>query len=725
MHTSSRISYVDAWADTPDAAHPNQAGERRSPHAARRRPSAGVTASEPVASRIFVGGVSHTRLQPVRHAFYYPLYFYGFDLDELPALARRTRWFGHNRRRPIALHDADYLEAGPAPLREKLFRLLAAAGCADDVASVELITGARFFNYVFNPVSFFLCRRPDGALRCVVAEVHNTFGEKHLYVLPGPPDARPGRPAEYRHTKEFHVSPFNNMAGEYRFRIDVTAGMADICVDMIQDGQVVFLSRLSGTAAPMSGGNLAGILWRFPLSALLTVPRILGQAARLYFQKRLPVLTKPEPASPRTTRYRAPSLLDRMCMRLVFRQLRRWNARWLTLRLPDGREVRTPGADAPAAHTLWIKNYRFFRRLVWSGDVGFGDSYMFGEWTCDRLAALLTRLAATTRMDDHSPSGLTRLGRIANRIRHLGRPHTRRGSRRNIEAHYDLSNEFYRLFLDETLAYSCACYQNDGDTLDQAQRNKYARMIERADVRPGDHLLEIGSGWGGLALEAVRQTGCRVTTLTLSGEQKRLADERIRAAGLQDRIEVRLQDYRDVRGAFDAIVSVEMLEAVGHDQIPEFFAVCDRVLKPGGRLAVQVITIPDARYERYRRGCDWIQKRIFPGGHLPSAGALREAMARASRFRMEKVEDIGPHYARTLAEWRNRFLRRLPEVRALGFDENFIRMWAYYLAYCEAGFATGQIQDLQFVCARPGESRPPAAARPRAARANGMVAAAR
>jgi cyclopropane-fatty-acyl-phospholipid synthase len=286
-------------------------------------------------------------------------------------------------------------------------------------------------------------------------------------------------------------------------------------------------------------------------------------------------------------------------------------------------------------------------------------------------------------------------------LRHVARDNSHFGSRRNIREHYDLSNDFFGLFLDEAMNYSCGIYRTDEDTLEQAQRNKLQAVIRKARIGAGDHVLEIGCGWGAFALEAARETGCRVTGITISKEQYELARQRVAQAGLQDRVTILLRDYRHVDGVFDRIVSIEMLEAVGHRYFGDFFRCCEKLLTADGIAVLQTITVPDHRYDEYRKGSDWIQKHIFPGGHLPSLGALCDAMARNSHLVVEHLENIGIHYARTLREWRHRFEKNLDGVAQLGFDRTFQRKWLYYLSFCEAAFETRSLGNLQMVLSRP------------------------
>jgi cyclopropane-fatty-acyl-phospholipid synthase len=298
-------------------------------------------------------------------------------------------------------------------------------------------------------------------------------------------------------------------------------------------------------------------------------------------------------------------------------------------------------------------------------------------------------------------TGYAWLNHLLDTLMHWGVANVLGRAKDNVAAHYDLSNEMFELFLDPTLTYSCALYRNEQETLEQAQLNKIRAMITKARVKATDHVLEIGSGWGALAMEAVRMTGCRVTSLTLSEEQKKLADARIAAAGMSDRIEIKLCDYRELEGTFDKIVSVEMLEQVGHEFLGTFFKCCERLLKPQGIAVIQVITLPDYRYAEYIKGCDFIQKYIFPGGSCLSVTAFADAVTAHTKFVIDDIENIGPHYARTLRTWRDNFNANADRIRTLGFDERFLRMWNYYFAYCEAGFATRTLGTIQVVLARP------------------------
>jgi cyclopropane-fatty-acyl-phospholipid synthase len=374
----------------------------------------------------------------------------------------------------------------------------------------------------------------------------------------------------------------------------------------------------------------------------------------------------------------------------------------LLLQLPDGSEHHFGDPSEPVR--LHVNNSRFFSRLLFGGNIGFGDAWTDGDWDAPDLTAVLELFI-------HNMASLQKRGltaglakRLLHLIAHAKNRNTESGSKRNIHAHYDLGNDFYSCFLDpETMLYSAALFSEGTETLAEAQRAKIDRLIELADLRKGDHVLEIGCGWGGFAIRAAQQTGCRVTGITLSDEQYAFARQRVKEEGLDPLISIEKCDYRHMTGAFDRIVSIEMLEAVGHAFYGTYFAACDRLLKPGGRVALQVITIPDQRYKSYRSNPDWIQKRIFPGGMLPSLTELSKAITARSSFTIEQLDNIGIHYAETLRRWRTAFEAHHQELIEMGYDEAFQRKWIYYLCYCEAGFQTRYTNNLHLLLTRPGE----------------------
>ena len=372
------------------------------------------------------------------------------------------------------------------------------------------------------------------------------------------------------------------------------------------------------------------------------------------------------------------------------------------LRVAEGDATIEFGAGPGPAATLVVDDAAFFPETAFGGSVGAGESYMLGQWRSDDLVGLLRLMLRNREALDAMEGGLARLSAPLRAAAHWMHRNTRAGSRRNISAHYDLGNDFFRLFLDETMMYSCAIFERPGMTLAEASVAKLEAVCRKLDLRPGDRVLEIGTGWGGFALHAAARHGCRVTTTTISPSQHALASERVRAAGLGERVTVLLEDYRDLAGTYDKLVSIEMIEAIGHRQYEGFFGQCAARLAPGGRMLLQSITIADRHYPRARDEVDFIKRYIFPGCCIPSVAALAGAMARSSDLRIVGLEDIGPHYATTLARWRENFLGNLDRVRALGYPETFCRMWEFYLAYCEAGFAERALGDAQVVLERTG-----------------------
>lgn len=655
-------------------------------------------------SRIYLGEVTHARLMPVKHSFRYPVYFYAFDLDELPSLASQIPLFGYNQLRPVAVHDKDYLMPGHDSLREKIKRVMSRAGKDIVIGKVILVTAARYFNYIFNPVSFFYCHDPDGRLTCVLAQVNNTFGEMHLYLLNAETAEAADGGLRFRADKQFHVSPFFPRQGYYEFRLSEPSASIDNTLQYHLDDQLALVARIHGQARRLTPVSLAQTILTHPICAVLTMPRILWQAAKLHWQRRLAVYEKPVPNSDMTIRPVPSTLFDRLGLKMCLKFLARLPEGELTLTTPDGVEHRFGQPGAQPSLQMSIKEYRFFRRVMVSGDIGFGEAFTDGDWTSSDLPGLLTLLAANeTVMDDRSIATSV-IGRLVNYFRHLQRPNTVKGSSKNIREHYDLSNDFFATFLDPSMTYSCALFETGEETLEQAQQNKLQTIIDKADINADDHVLEIGCGWGSFALEAARQKGCRVTGITVSQEQLVLARQRVQAAGLEDRIEIRLCDYRHIKGHYSKVVSVEMLEAVGHAGLGPFFAACDNALEPGGRAVVQVITIPDRKYTAYRYSSDWIRKHIFPGGHVPSIGVLSEAMKRSSSLHLTDLQHYGFDYAKTLDLWRQNLLAKRQELLGLGYDDRFLRKWEYYFAYCQAGFAAQIIDLTQFVLNKPEQS---------------------
>jgi cyclopropane-fatty-acyl-phospholipid synthase len=398
--------------------------------------------------------------------------------------------------------------------------------------------------------------------------------------------------------------------------------------------------------------------------------------------------------------------LTRLAKKLLLSQLQK--IRHGRLRLVDPQSDHSFGAltdIGPFDVTIQVRDPHFYSDAVFGGTTGAGEAYMHGLWDCDDLTALVRLMVVNRDLMNDVDSGWSRLSEPVLKAAHWLNRNTAAGSRRNIAAHYDLGNKFFELFLDETMAYSCGIFETPDATLFDASTAKFEAACSKLKLSPAHHLLEIGTGWGGLAIHAARHHGCRVTTTTISREQCELAKERVARANLSDRITVLLEDYRELRGEYDALVSIEMIEAVGHQYLDTYFRQCSTLLRPHGAMLLQAITIRDQFYEQAKRSVDFIKRFIFPGSFIPSAQALVNSLARATDLKMFHMEDIGPHYARTLRLWRERLLARQDEVRALGYPESFLRMWEYYLCYCEGGFEERQLGDVQMLLIKPRSRR--------------------
>ncbi|MCY4015109.1 MAG: cyclopropane-fatty-acyl-phospholipid synthase [Gammaproteobacteria bacterium] len=372
--------------------------------------------------------------------------------------------------------------------------------------------------------------------------------------------------------------------------------------------------------------------------------------------------------------------------------------------LAEGANATVHGDGQPCVR-IEVHRPAFYRRVILGGVLGAAESYIDGDWDCDDLVALV-RLVAHSRRTQQAVDRKRRFASCIDRWQHHRRRNTRRGSASNIAAHYDLGNEFFRLFLDERMMYSCALYEQASASLDVAATAKLELLCRKLRLRPEDHLLEIGGGWGGLAVYAAKRHGCRVTTATLSPAQYAHTVSLVRQHRLEDRVEVQLRDYRDLVGQFDKLVSVEMIEAVGHRFLPDYFRACARLLKPDGLMALQAITIRDQRYRQALHSVDFIKKHIFPGGFIPCVSVLVENAARQCDAVLVHLDDLGADYARTLRAWRTRFDAQADAIKSLGFDERFRRMWRFYFCYCEGGFLERAISDVQMLFAMPAYRGP-------------------
>ena len=415
----------------------------------------------------------------------------------------------------------------------------------------------------------------------------------------------------------------------------------------------------------------------------------------------------PEPSDPVTAQPPFRSwlcLFERFCRRMLRKNLQRIASGQVVIE--HGSEPERFGSlvTAELMGHVQVLSPKFFRRMVTGGALGAAESYLEGEWTSDDLTDLFRVLLRNEGVLQKFRPSLLSVSGVVSRLGHFRNRNSRTGSQRNIHEHYDLGNAFFSLFLDPTMMYSSAFFPDEQTSLEDASLEKVDRVCRTLQLRPEDHVIEIGTGWGTFAIHAASKYGCHVTTTTISDEQFRMATQRIAEAGFSDRITVLKKDYRDLAGQYDKLVSIEMIEAVGRQYLPSYFATCERLLKDNGSMVIQAITMPEQRYERYKNSVDFIQKYIFPGGFLPSVSVMQSCVAKNSSLRMLELQDFGTHYARTLRLWNERFHERLDDVRLQGFSDRFIRMWRYYLCYCEAAFLERAIGVVQVLWAKPNSS---------------------
>jgi len=374
------------------------------------------------------------------------------------------------------------------------------------------------------------------------------------------------------------------------------------------------------------------------------------------------------------------------------------------LRIIDEGEVMRFGnanTESDCKATIKISDRRFYSAIAFGGSVAAGESYFSGHWECDNLTALVRILLINREVLDNMDESFSRIQAPIMQILHWLSRNTREGSKKNISVHYDLGNDLFKLFLDKNMMYSSAIYPSADSTLEEASTYKLERICQKLQLSEKDHLLEIGTGWGGFAIYAAQNYGCKITTTTISEEQFILAKKRIEDAGFSSKITVLLSDYRDLKGRYDKLVSIEMIEAIGHQYINTYFKKCSELLKPKGVMLIQAITIADQRYKSALKEVDFIKRYIFPGCFIPSVNAMQDAITKSSDMRIFNLEDIGPHYAKTLHDWRRRFFNNIESVKALGYPEEFVRLWDFYLCYCEGGFIERVISDVQLTLVKP------------------------
>ncbi|MGB3684279.1 MAG: DUF1365 family protein [Ornithinimicrobium sp.] len=656
-----------------------------------------TTIALPTLPALVPGVVTHRRHGPLDHRLRHEVYQWLVDLDDLPDLPPPLG-------RIAAFSAADHLGSPKRSIKDNVARLLELQGIETPTdLRVVMLANARIFGYVFDPLSVFWCLDArSGKLACVIAEVHNTYGERHAYVL------RPNRSGSATTDKAFYVSPFYDLTGCYCLHFRLTADRVAVTINLHRGGTTNtkpdFTATFTGKPQKLTPKGLLAQLSKHPFMSQY-VSALIKAHGILLWAKGLPIQLRPTHQPPEgVVMTQSPAQLDvpeglrpvmpparRAPVRsAIARRLFDYAVTLVPVRVlwPDGSLTGCGDDSAPVFEI--VDPEQFHARLARDFLIGFGEAYMAGDWrpaAGHDLADVLAPFAA--RMTRLIPEPLQKFRAIAD-LRAPGiLRNTLHGAKSNIESHYDVSNDLFERFLDPSMTYSSALFGDDDmsltGNLEEAQYRKIDSILDFAGVREGSRVLEIGSGWGSLIVRAA-QRGAHVTSITLSSEQRALAQRSVDAAGYADQVDLQLRDYREVHGEFDSIVSVEMIEAVGYEFWPTYFQSIDRLLAPGGSAAIQAITMSHQQMVRTQRSHSWIQKYIFPGGILPSLRAIDETLAEHTRLEVSADLDFGQHYAETLKRWRARFDGNWEDIAAHGFDERFRRMWEFYLGYCEAGF---------------------------------------
>ncbi len=644
---------------------------------------------KPVA--LYEGTARHRHFEPVAEEFAPRLFMAYLDVDALPASLDHLPLWSARGPAPVHFRNRDFFDGRDERLGPAVRDLVATRLGRRPEGSIFLLAHLRTFGWLFNPLSVYYCWEPDGqALDAVVLEVTNTpWHERCWYVF----DARDNTTAASA-PKAMHVSPFLPMDLEYRVRWTTPGDNLRVRLDLTRDGCRVFDATLAMQRVELDRRAAVSVLARTPLMPQRVSTGIYAQAARL-FAHGAPTYRHPE-------RHPRSSVGARAARRVLTAALGRLTGG--ALRLVDSQGVDAfgdVGQDGTSMRaTLHIHDPRAYKRVVLERSRGLGEAYADGWWDTDDLTATLRLARRNLDAVVNATNRVQRLARVAlDPIARTRRPDKERDAR-NVRAHYDLGNEFFERLLDETMMYSCAVFDRRDEPLATASTRKLDRLARLVELSPCDHLLEIGTGWGGFAVHAATEYGCRVTTTTLSRRQYDYASRRVERAGLGDRVDVRCTDYRDLDGTYSKVVAIEMIEAVDWRDYDTFFAQCRRLLADDGALAMQAIVVPDADFDRAKRNTDFIKSAIFPGSCIPSVAALSTAARRAG-FGLAHLDDIGMHYAETLRRWRSNLDAARDDLEALGLDDRFARLWEFYLAYCEAGFEERVVSDVQLLYTAP------------------------
>lgn len=641
-------------------------------------------------SHLFQGYIYHKRFSPKTHEFSHKYSLFQINLNKNKL--RGNILFSFNSFNVFSIYENEFLYPGNETLWIKANHLLRQNNYKE-AHKIILLTNPKFFSATFNPISFFLCYDQESEYpEVIIAEVHNTFKEKHLYFLSNPKDCETN--LSFTHQKEFHVSPFFNKQGNYKFKFKINSDDFFCKIDYWVEDKLMLTASFNGIKQGLSKMSLLKIALVSGYHIASPMLRILYQAFNLHFLKKIPIQAKPNLSHKNSFNYKKANFFQKLNMFFVFNWLKKLDNGKLKLVLPDGTR-KTFGKTGQDNVNIEILNYEFFTDIAWQADLGFAKAYLKNFCQVNNLKSLFKIFVKNSKNIHQQSSFYSFLGHIIAYLSHLRNKNNLKNSKNNIQAHYDLGNDFFSLFLDSSKLYSSGYFPLKASSLSEAQQIKTKKLIDLLDIKANDaHILEIGSGWGYIACELAKKYGCKVTTITLSQEQKKYVEEKVVSENLQDLVTVKIKDYRLLKQKYDGIISVEMIEAVGKEYINDYFKICSNCLKENAKFVLQAITIESSYYSNYSKNKDFIQEFIFPGGHLFTKEILNSVSA---KYKLKEIhsESIGKHYAKTLNCWESNFLNKLPEIKALGFDERFIKTWLYYFNYCEIGFQDGYIDTYQ------------------------------
>ncbi|MCZ6503516.1 MAG: DUF1365 family protein [Gammaproteobacteria bacterium] len=664
-------------------------------------------------SKFYVGKLRHSRGEP-RHTFQYDYWGIYLHLDEVETICNLSPFVSKERFNLLSFYRQDYLP-GNTELKDIIHRKIREETGSVFQGEIYLLATWRQLGFAMNPLSLFFCFNPNGDLEHVIAEVHNTpWNERHIYTLSSKNTARESLSESSSDTRDkwqirkaFHVSPFMPMGMQYHWLVEQSKEQLTIKLHATEADQERFSVSLKLNEVEVTRKSLHRLLGQYGWQSVSTIYRIYIQALHLW---RKSAVFYPHPnskiqeflvkADVRSSLFRSSGtrkvelIVSLFARRLVHKHFRRMVQGEIIL--VDNNISYTFGVPScnEKCH-IYINDRNAYLKIAMGGAIGAAEGFIDGNWTTDDLTLLIRLLLRNRPVLDSMQVDLPSFKKLAFKLFHYLNRDSIKGSKKNIAAHYDLGNEFFKLFLDPTMSYSSGIFDSASQSMEQASINKIERLCNKLSLTSSDSLLEIGSGWGALAIHAATHYGCHVTTTTISEEQYKFVTTKVKALHLEDQITVLKEDYRSLTGQFDKLVSVEMIEAVGFEYLPGFFKKCSSLLKSDGEMILQTITIADEHFERAKRSVDFIQRYIFPGGALPSVNALTLAATQHSDLRSCEVEDITEHYAVTVNKWRQRFVKNIDQIKAINFDQRFLRMWEYYFSYCEGGFQERVIGCIQ------------------------------